>query len=239
LNHRFTSSLRRTCRESQGRKPVGRTSGLEHSGSSFDRQSPQTAGAAICATRLFALILLVVVPIRHVFGQEGKGCEGVAFARHEPRQYTLVALQKRVERNPPDLDAIIHLGLHMEEIGKIEKADNLYLRAIRARPDCYLGYYFAGLVEERISDHLRSESLRKINKALALDPSLRDDPNVRAFLARHPSQTRTPTPKPGVLRTPLGELVASANRFWIGVGAGFLLAAPLLFFLRRKRAGPL
>jgi tetratricopeptide (TPR) repeat protein len=142
-------------------------------------------------------LLLLVLPVQRASGKESGGCEGVAFSKRDPKQYTPTALQERIARDPADVDALIHLGLRMEELGQAEGADDLYLRAIQARPQCYLGYYFAGLVEERIGNHLGRESVRKINKAVGLDPDLRNDPNVKAFLARHPTQTRDPATQGG------------------------------------------
>jgi tetratricopeptide (TPR) repeat protein len=140
----------------------------------------------------------------------------------------------RLERNPKDVDALINLGTHLEEQDQVNQAEALYERAIKARPDCNLGYYFSGLAEERISDNAATDAEVKIRKAISLDQSLQNDPNMQGFLKRH-SAPMGGMPSKGT-ESPSGskEFLASVNRFSLGVGVGLLLAAAFFYLSRRR-----
>jgi len=168
----------------------------------------------------------------------GQGCEDVAYAKARPSEYTPEALRQRLQRNPEDVDALVNLGTRLEEQGQPDEAYVLYQKAIRSKPDCYLGYYFTAFVEETISGRRGSDAIAKIRKAVALDPSLGSDPNVEAFVRRHSELSGVayrekiePSPK-------AGDLFTSANRFLVGVGVGILLVLPFLYVARRRRVHP-
>jgi len=184
--------------------------------------------------RILAAACLVALSVPPVSGQDEKGCEGVGFAKHSSNQYSPEALRKRLERDPADVDALIHLGIHLEEEDHITQADALYQRAIEAKPDCYLGYYFAGLVEARISGQAASGAEAKIRKAISLDSTLRDDPNVQGFLKTHPLTFGRQASKEIQSPSVASELLGSANHFLVGMGIGLLLAMPFLYLARRK-----
>lgn len=184
--------------------------------------------------RIVAAVCLIAASMPPVFAQDDKGCEGVGFAKHSPTQYSLANLRKRLERNPADVDALINLGIDLEEQDQINQAYALYQRAIQAKPDCSLGYLFAGLVEERIGGTASSDAEVKIRKALSLDPSLRRDGNVESFLKRHaPIVTRPPSDETRPASS-AEDLLAFSNHFLIGVGIGILLAMPFLYVARRR-----
>ena len=183
---------------------------------------------------ILAAACLIALWIPLVSAQDETGCEGVGFAKHSPAQYSPQNLRKRLERNPADVDALINLGIHLEEQDQITQADALYQRAIEAKPDCYLGYLFAGLVESSISGRESSKAEAKIRKAISLDRSLRNDPNVQSFLKSHPLTFGGPPAKEVQAPSLTGDLLGSANTFLIGVGVGLLLAMPFLYLARRK-----
>jgi tetratricopeptide (TPR) repeat protein len=185
--------------------------------------------------RIFAAACLFTIWTPSAFAQDEKGCEGVGFARQPPAQYSPESLEKRLKRNPADVDALINLGLHLEEQDQDSKAYKLYERAIQASPGCSLGYMFAGLAEERISGDAASDAEAKLHKALSLDPSLRNDPNVQGFFRRHPRPVLGGSSKETQSPSVTNDLLGSANRFLIGVGVGLLLATPFVYLARRKR----
>ncbi len=178
-----------------------------------------------------ALLFASLVPC--LFAQDDKGCQGVEFAKKPLSLYSPNALRTRLEQNPADVDALIHLGLHLEEQDQFTQAYALYERAIRARPDCHLGYYFAGLVGDRIAGGAAFDAEVKIRRAISLSPGLATDPNVQSFLKRHSQLAARPPSKEAPSVTDM--LLASANRFLVGVGVGLLLAAPLVYVAGRKR----
>jgi tetratricopeptide (TPR) repeat protein len=147
-------------------------------------------------------------------------------------------LRKRLKKDPSDVDALVNLGTYLEERGHVRQAVDLYNRAIQAKPNCSLGYYFAGLAEERVSEEAASDARQKMYEAVSLDADLQTDPNVRAYFGRHPLPAAlaasNPTPSPP---TP-SNLLASGNRFVMGMGVGLLLAALLVYVLRRRQAAP-
>jgi tetratricopeptide (TPR) repeat protein len=182
-------------------------------------------------TMLFTLMMASFVP--SVFAQNEKGCEGVRFAKHRPSQYSPANLQQRLQRNPNDVDALINLGLRLEEHGKVAQAFGLYEKAIQARPSCYLGYYFAGLAGERVSEQMISDAEGNIRKAITLNPELRTDPNVEPFMKRHSRSMGGYIPiKEETSETT--QILATANRFYIGLAVGLLLATGVLYLARRK-----
>ena len=117
---------------------------------------------------------------------------------------------------------------------QLTEAYGLYKRATDAKPECYLGYQFAGLVADRISRKTSSESDTDIHKALNLNPGIAKDGNVEAFLNRHARLVATPTksvePVPKEEGTRLGR-----SLFVVGVAVGLLLSTPIIYVLRRRR----
>jgi tetratricopeptide (TPR) repeat protein len=190
--------------------------------------------SSVRRTRILVAALLFAGWMPSVSAENEKGCEGVGFAKLAHAQYSPENLQKRLERNPADVDALINLGIHLEEQDQDSKAYALYEKAIQARPDCSLGYQFAGLVEERISEHAASDADAKMHRVLALDPSLRNDPNVQGFFKRHPRSVIGSSFKEAPSPSVTTDLLATSNRFLVGVGVGLLLAAPFVYFARRK-----
>jgi hypothetical protein len=197
--------------------------------------SPQSKVRVAILVCTFALMQLSGGKAQDAYAREGEGCEGVEFAKRAPVLYSPSALRDRLERDPADVDALVHLGLHLEEKGEPRQALDLYLRAVRAKPACSLGYYFAGLVEETISDRLGSDCVKEINKAISLDPSLREDPNIEAFLRRHSPRAPVPSPTPAGPAANVRALLAGGGRFMIGVGVGLLLAVCFSYLFGRRR----
>jgi tetratricopeptide (TPR) repeat protein len=134
-----------------------------------------------------------------------------------------------------DVDALVSLGIYLEEHGQVRQAVNLYDRAIKAKPNCDLGYYFAGLAEERVSEEMASDAQQKMCKAVNLNAHLQTYPNVVAYFGQHPlpgaRAASGPTPSPPTL----SDLLAHGNQFVMGMGAGLLLAALLVYAVGRKR----
>jgi tetratricopeptide (TPR) repeat protein len=134
-----------------------------------------------------------------------------------------------------DVDALVNLGIYLEEHGQAREAVDLYNRAIQARPGCELGYYFAALAEEGLSEQTASDAQAKMHRAISLDADLRTDPNVEAFFKRHPQPVPRVAFQPTALAVTPKDILASANHFVVGIGVGLLLAAPLVYAARRKR----
>jgi tetratricopeptide (TPR) repeat protein len=170
-----------------------------------------------------------------VSAQDEKGCEGVGFAKQSSARYSPENLQKRLKRNPADVDALINLGIRLEEQDQFTQAYAEYEKAILAKPECYLGYMFGGLVEERISGNAAADANVKMHKAVSLNPSLRDDPNVQSYFRFHAPPVACVSSEEKTSSSATGELLVSANRFLIGIGVGLLLAAPFVYLARRKR----
>jgi tetratricopeptide (TPR) repeat protein len=170
-----------------------------------------------------------------ILAQDQKGCEGVGYAKQPFAQYSPENLRKRLQVEPTDVDTLVNLGIRLEEQDRILEADALYERAIQAKPDCYLGYYFAGLVSERISEQSSTNAEARIHKALSLNPSLQNDGNVEGFMKRHPQLMGGPPTKEKVAPSLMSDLLATANGFLVGVGVGLLLAASFVYLAHRKR----
>ena len=198
--------------------------------------SPVKSIFAVQLWRILAAAWLFATWMPSVFAQDERGCQGVGFAKQSFTQYSPESLRKRLQRNPKNVDALIHLGSHLEEQDQITQAYALYERAIQAKPGCSLGYLFAGLVEERISGHAASDAEVKMHKALSLDPSLRNDPNVEGFFRRHPRSVIGASSKETESPSVTNNLLASANHFLIGVGVGLLLSTPFVYLARRKQS---
>ncbi len=185
--------------------------------------------------RVLAAACFLVVRVPSLFAQAENGCQGVGYSKQAFTQHSPEKLRQRLAQNPTDVDALVNLGIHLEEQDQSSEAEALYERAIKARPDCYLGYYFSGLAQERISKQAATDAEAKILKAMSLDPSLRNDPNVQGFFKAHPrsvgggppSETRSPLVANGLL--------TSSSRFLVGVGFGLLLASPIVYLARRKQ----
>ena len=192
--------------------------------------------APLC--HVLVVVLLFVMSPLSALAQDQKGCEGVRYAKHSPAEYSLERLKERVAKDPSDVDALIHLGIHLEEQSQFTQAFALYERAIQIGPTCYLGYYFAGLVGDRISRDTASEAQSNISKAVSLNPSLRDDANVQGFMKRHP---RAIGGTPPIDKEPPSEarhILAAASPFSIGLAVGILLAAIFFCLARFVRAAP-
>jgi tetratricopeptide (TPR) repeat protein len=186
--------------------------------------------------RVLAAALLFALWMPAVFAQEEKGCEGVGFAGPPFSQYSPESLGKQLERNPNDVNALIHLALYLEEQDQLRQAEGLYERAIQAKPNCYLGYLFAGLLRDRISERTSSLAEANIRKALSFKPSLWNDPNVHNFRMSHPDLMGKPLPSQKELASIPEELLSGSDRFTIGLGVGLLLAAPFVYLARRRKS---
>ena len=204
---------------------IGLAKTLQHSFPARSRLSPSFWPflAAAC-------LLTVFVP--RVVAQSPDGCEGVNYAKRPSGQYSPESLRNRLKKDAKDVDALINLGSDLEEQGQLFEAYALYQRAITAKPSCYLGYYFAGLVEDRISTHTYQAALVDIHRATSLDPSLLKDPNVEVLIRSHTKLIPEPHTEPA---PSVSDFLFSGNRFLIGVGVGILLSAPFMYVLWRKR----
>ncbi len=196
--------------------------------------SPVKSIFAVRHWHLVAVVLLLMVWAPPAFTQDEKGCEGVGYTKHPRSEYSPKKLKGLLERDPKDVDALVDLGLHLEERDQFTQAYALYERAIQARPSCYLGYYFAGLVGDRISRNAASDAEAKIGQALSLNPNLRDDGNVQSFMKRHARPVGAVAVQEKVSPSDAREILATANRFSVGLGVGVLLAT-LVFYLARSR----
>jgi len=192
--------------------------------------------SSIRCLRMLAAAWLFAMWVPCAYSQDQEGCEGVGFTKQLFTKYSPENLQKRLEQDPKDVDALINLGIHLEEQDQIVQADGLYERAIQAKPDCYLGYLFGGLVKDRIGRKAFSDAEAGIRKALSLNPSLRNDGNVQGFMKRHPQLVGVQLAGEKESSSSTSELLPSANRFLVGMAAGLLLAAPFLYFARRKQS---
>ena len=195
--------------------------------------SPVKSILVIQHWHLLAVVLLLMIWVPSASTQDEKGCQGVGYTKHPRSEYAPENLKRLLARDPKDVDALVDMGLHLEEQDQFTQAYGLYERAIEARPSCYLGYYFAGLVGDRISRNAASDAEANIRKALSLNPSLQDDGNVQGFMKRHPQ----PVGAAAIEREPpseTSEILATANRFSVGLGVGVLLAT-LVFYLARSR----
>jgi tetratricopeptide (TPR) repeat protein len=171
-----------------------------------------------------------------VFAQDEKGCEGVGFAKPPFSQYSPENLRKRIERDPKDVNALIHLGTHLEERDQLRQAEALYDRAIQAKPNCSLGYLFAGLLREKIGREATSDAEANIRKALSLNPSLWNEGNVQGFRMRHPQLMGSVPSSQKDLPSSTDQLLSGGDRFTIGLGVGLLLATPFVYLARRRRS---
>ena len=52
------------------------------------------------------------------YAQDEKGCEGVGFAKQSFTKYSPEGLQKQLEQNQADVDALINLRIRLEEQGQ-------------------------------------------------------------------------------------------------------------------------
>jgi len=170
--------------------------------------------------------------------QDRQGCEGVQYSKRPLAEYSRQRLEQRIQQNPSDVDALINLGIRLEEAAQNAQALALYERAIQARPNCALGHLFGGLVQEKISDDAASDADVKIHRAIILDSSLQKDPNVEGYLKRH---TR-PTPSAVTLDeeppTLAKQILSGASRFYVGIGVGVVLTSLLLSLLKFRRTSP-
>jgi tetratricopeptide (TPR) repeat protein len=192
---------------------------------------------AVQRWRICAIALLLATCVPSAFAEDEKGCQGVGYAKQPFAQYSPEKLHARLERDPKDVDALINVGIRLEEQNQISHADALYERAIQAKPDCYLGYLFAGLVRDRISQKAAADAEANIRKALSLNPSLHDDGNVRGFMKRHPQPqgavgTQKETP------SEIKEILTIANRFSVGLGVGMLVATLIFYVVGSRQARP-
>jgi len=193
---------------------------------------PATSRLSFTFRLFLTAVCLLTVFVPCVVAQSPDGCEGVNYAKRPSGQYSPESLRNRLKKKPKDVDALINLGSYLEEQGQLFGAYALYQRAIEAKPNCYLGYYFAGLVEDRISRQTYQAALVDIHRAASLDPSLAKDPNVEALIRSHTKLIPEPHTEPAA---GMSDFPSSGNRFLIGVGVGILLTAPVVYLLRRKR----
>jgi len=182
------------------------------------------------------LSFLVAALSLPVWAAGEKGCEGLGLNSRPPSQYTRDALEKRLERNPMDVDALINLGSLEEESENIPAAAALFDKAIRASPNCSEGYVFAGLIHERLSGQEESISEADIRKAVTLNPDLRTDGNIQSYVGSHPdlwgrrpvAQTIEEPWRPTVI-------LARSNHLLIGFGAGLFSGTLILALVARAR----
>jgi len=196
-------------------------------------RNPQRAVRSVSWRHLLFSACVFLLSVR-LYAQSDDGCAGVNFAKAPSDQYSPENLQKRLARDPKDVDALINLGIHLEEMEQITEASALYKRAIDAKPECYLGYQFAGLVADRISRKTSLEADIDIHKALNLNPDIAKDGNVEAFLNRHAHLVATPVKSAESVPKEDG-FALGGSCFVIGIGVGLLLSTPLIYFLRRRR----
>lgn len=187
-----------------------------------------------CLCFITGVWLLVGVLVPSVCAQTENGCDGVEFVGRPGEQYSLDDLRKRMKRDPADVEALIKLGLYLEEQDQFAQALALYERVIEAKPDCYLGYQFAGLVIEKNSWKAFLDREKKLLKALELDPTLKKDPNLRGFLKRR-SELANPPPKAAEPPPEPKYVLTARDRFLIGIVVGLLLTTPFLFLIRRSQ----
>ncbi len=202
---------------------------------------PNSRVKSIFAARhwhVLVAILLFATCTPTVFAQDEKGCQAVEYAKRPYSQYSTDALQKRLERNSADVDALVNLGIRLEEQGQLAQAEALYEKAIQTKPDCSLGYLFAGLVRDRISRKASSEAEANIRKALSLNPSLQNDGNVQGFMKSHLHLMGSVHPVETETRSDARQMLATANRFSIGVAVGILLTTVVLCLVRFRRTAP-
>jgi tetratricopeptide (TPR) repeat protein len=134
----------------------------------------------------------------------------------------------KLKQNPNDFDALTEVGVRLEEEDKLGEALAQYKKAIKGQPARYEGYYFAGLLEERMGERAKSNAEADIRQALSLKPDLSKDPNISAFLKRH-----GPTPSQSQQTQPT-FLFGNSSRFFIGIGVGLVLASAIIFAFRRQ-----
>jgi len=199
-------------------------------------KSMTVSGRALWGAFLILFLLAVFAPSLSAF--EEKGCEDVGFAQRAPSQYSQNALKQRLERDPADVDALIHLGIYEQEHGHSSTAAALFDRAISAKPNCSLGYYFAGLIHDGLSNVERSRSEADIRKALTLNPGLRSDGNIQGYMSSHPHLWAV-RPVAPVIEEPwrLSRILATANHFLIGLGLGLFMATLIYYIARRGKPG--
>lgn len=194
----------------------------------------------MCKTACYWLLLgylgLTLGLSRAVAAQDIKGCETVGFAKKRALGYSPEELKRRLEHDPRDTDALLNLGLHLEERGQLQEAYSLHRKAIETAPNCYLGYLFAGMAAERIGREAQEEAERAVRMALSLNPDIQGDPNVQGFIHRHPAlrarSERDADPESESFSLP--SLILR-QPFLIGIGVGILIAAPLVYFARRRK----
>jgi len=194
----------------------------------------------LCQTSLIGLMHSLIVGLTFalalplVWARTSGACGSVSPATSSSRQNSPEQLRRRIKADPKDVEALTSLGVYLEEQGQLYEAYGLYKQATESKPACYLGYYFLGLVEDRISGRAKTDAETDIRKALNLNSDLSKDGNVEAFFTRraalnvqsHKIEEPAPNGK---------SLLAAGNHFFIGVGVGVLLAIPFIYFLRRKR----
>jgi tetratricopeptide (TPR) repeat protein len=184
---------------------------------------------------VLGMVWLIALSVPALFAQDEKGCEGVGFAEPPFSQYSRKNLRKELQRHPKNVNALLHLAAYLEEDGQLRQAEDLYERAIQAKPNCYLSYLFAGLLRDRISERTSSEAQANIRKALSLKPSLWDDPNVRSFRRDHPDLMGKPVPSPKELPSIPEEFLSGSEKFTLGIAVGLILATPFVYLARRKK----
>ena len=75
----------------------------------------RSASSARCWS-IWAAAWVFAIWMPSVFAQDEKGCEGVGFAKPPFSHYSPENLQKRLGRNPEDVNALIHLGTHLPRL---------------------------------------------------------------------------------------------------------------------------
>ena len=80
---------------------------------------------AVRRLSILGVISLFVTCMPSAFAQDEKGCQGVEYVKRSYSQYSTDALQKRLERDSADVDALVNLGIRLEEQGQLTQAEAL------------------------------------------------------------------------------------------------------------------
>lgn len=157
---------------------------------------------------------------------------GVEFTKYEGDGYSFEELQRRVANDPGDADALAHLGLLYEEQENRRRALELYEQAIHQRPECWIGYYFAGLVAPKVASDMEILQSQYFQKAVELDPELAQDSDIQAFWAR----TRRRPPPIMIKEAPSALGMGQGWTLLAGVGLGMLVGIAMTLLITRKRS---
>jgi len=143
------------------------------------------------------------------------------------------SMEKKLQHNPRDFQALITLGLAREQQERLYEALALYKRAIEAKPDDYQGYYFAGQLEDRINRQTPPDVESDIRKAISLKPEVAKESGIAEILERRKSATGQPQAAVETTRYRDPSRPSNRTSFFVGLGTGITLTIPLMLFLCR------